>query len=126
MKKKILIIDDDKVYTELVKAILERTGKYEVGVENRGLHGLGTAKRFKPDLILMDIMMPHTDGFQIMKLLKNDLDTISIPIIMLSAVDSDESKTAAAASFNEDYIVRPIAAEALEKKIEEVLNRYTA
>lgn len=62
MKKKILIIDDDKVYTELVRAILERTGKYEVGIENRGLHGLDTAKRSKPDLILMDIMMPHTDG----------------------------------------------------------------
>lgn len=64
--KRILMIDDEVAFTNLVKVNLERTGRYEVRVENRPLCALAAALEFKPDAILLDVVMPELDGGQIL------------------------------------------------------------
>jgi DNA-binding response OmpR family regulator len=121
--RKILIIDDEEDLTFFVKANLELNGEYKVLVANDGKSGIKIALKYKPDLILLDIMMPDMDGFEILKKLKESVKTLSIPVVMLSAKGDDESKTRAASDYNEDYVVKPVAIDLLIQKIDEVLSR---
>jgi CheY-like chemotaxis protein len=89
-KKKILIIDDEEDFTKLVKMNLEGTGEYEVRTENKGKFGLAVAKEFKPDLILLDVMMPGKDGCEVRYELKNEQETKDIPVVFLTAVVSSK------------------------------------
>ncbi len=93
-KKKILIIDDEKTITEVIKFNLEETGLYEARVENKGSLGFAAAKEFKPDLILLDLMMPDTGGDKVAFQLKNSKDTKSIPVILLTAVVTKQEEYA--------------------------------
>jgi len=86
MKKKILLVDDDKTFTQVVCFNLEGTGRFEVRVENTGGRGLSVAKEYKPDLILLDLMIPDMSGDKIAHQLKHSKDTRSIPIILLTAI----------------------------------------
>ena len=83
MAKKILIIEDDKLLANLLTKKLEKEG-YEVSVSPQGDKGLTEAKKIKPDLILLDIIMPAMDGFEVMKELKKDEELVKIPIIIVS------------------------------------------
>ena len=83
MAKKILIIEDDKLLANLLTKKLEKEG-YEVSVSPQGDKGLTEAKKIKPDLILLDIIMPAMDGFEVMEELKKDEDLIKIPVIIIS------------------------------------------
>lgn len=87
---KILIIDDEENFTRLVKLNLEKTGKYEVKIENKGSLGLIAAKEFKPDLILLDVMMPGVDGGDVCNQLKDEKATKNIPIVFLTAVVNEK------------------------------------
>ncbi|MBN1585854.1 MAG: response regulator [Candidatus Omnitrophica bacterium] len=89
-KKRILIIDDEAGFTKLVKLNLEDQGVYEVRTENMGSQGLAAARAFRPDLILLDVVMPDADGAQLASEFKEDLDLKDIPIIFLTAVVSRE------------------------------------
>ena len=121
--KRILIIDDEEDLTFFVKANLELTGEYQVMIAHSGKEGLKCAQRFKPDVILLDIMMPHVDGFEVLKKLKKSLATLSIPVVMLSAKGDEDSKMQAASAYNEDYVVKPVQVESLKEKIDEVIER---
>ena len=91
-KKKVLIIDDDKTFTEVVRFNLVQTGKYVVVVENKGSRGFDAAKEFRPDLILLDIMMPDMGGDKVAFQLKKCEDTKNIPVILLTAVVTKEEE----------------------------------
>jgi len=120
-KKKVLIVDDEKDFTQMVKLNLEKTGKFEVEIENKSQNGLAVAKRVKPDVILLDILMPQIDGFKVLEQLKKDYSTISIPVIMLTAITTDEAKSKSTSLYDEGYIEKPVTAEVLEREIESVL-----
>ena len=85
-RKKILIIDDEEDFTESVKFSLEKTGKYEVRTENKGSEGLASVRAFKPDLILLDILMPDMEGSDVARQIKDDESVKNIPIVFLTAV----------------------------------------
>ena len=89
-KKRILVIDDEATFTHLLKLNLERTGEFEVKEENRGSLGLETAREFKPDLILLDVIMPDMDGSSVAALIKTDEKLRNIPVLFLTAVLSRE------------------------------------
>ena len=89
-KKKILIIDDEDSFTKLFKLNLEKTGGYEVQEENKASQAIETAKKFKPDLIILDIIMADADGSEVASLLKMEKNLKDIPIIFLTAVVSRE------------------------------------
>ncbi|MDP2912415.1 MAG: response regulator [Candidatus Omnitrophota bacterium] len=121
--KKILIIDDEGDFCELIKANLELRGSFEVFIAINGKEGIDIARRVKPDIVLLDIRMPEMNGFEVLKRLKRDNATVAIPVIMLSALVDEESKLMAAQLFNELYITKPVKFEDLENSIGEVLKR---
>jgi len=121
--KKILIIDDEKAICQLVKDGLERMGDFEVIMALSGLIGIELAKKIRPDLILLDIGMPRMSGFEVIRKLKEDNDTITIPVVMLSGRGDEEAKIESMELYDEDYITKPIALTDLKVKIESVLKR---
>jgi DNA-binding response OmpR family regulator len=122
--KKILIIDDEITFSALVKINLELNSDYKVFVAGSGPEGLRLAKSKKPDIILLDIIMPNMDGFEVMKRLKEDENTVPIPIIMVTALADEGSKEKAWELYDEAYITKPIEIAALKAKIEEVLSKF--
>lgn len=121
--RKILIIDDEEDLTFFVKANLELAGDYEVEVAINGRDGIKLASREKFDLILLDIMMPHMDGFEVLEVLKKNKKTLSTPVIMLTAKGDEKSRLRAAGLYDEDYIVKPVQIDFLKSKIDEALKR---
>lgn len=85
-KKRVLIVDDEKDFTDMVKLNLEVTGKYMVKTESGGANALASAKEFKPDFILLDIVMPDMDGGAVLSQLKKDNQTRNIPVVFLTAI----------------------------------------
>lgn len=122
-KKKILMVDDEENFAYIVKMNLEQSGEYEVGIETDPTKALSGAVSYKPDLILLDIMMPKMDGFQVLEALKKNNETASIPVLMLSALRDDSAKYKSAERYSEGYIEKPVAAEELRMRIEKIIQR---
>ena len=116
MAKKILVVDDE---TELLKAIniLLKTSGYEVVTAQDGQEGLEKAKSLSPDLIVLDILMPKMDGYEVCRLLKFDEKYKSIPIIMLTAKVQDIDKAMGKKVGADDYIAKPFETQDLIDKI---------
>ena len=87
-KTRILVIDDEPALTRMLRCDLEAFGGYEVQVENHPLQGVEAARRFRPDLILLDVVMPDVDGGQVAAQLRDDEATRQIPIVFLTAITS--------------------------------------
>jgi DNA-binding response OmpR family regulator len=121
--KKILMIDDERDICLLIKQNLELSGDYRVVIATNGKDGIASAARKKPDLILLDIIMPGMSGFDVLEKLKSRPETTAIPVVMLTAVGTEEAREKAAGLYDEDYIVKPVRTETLKAKIEEVLSR---
>jgi CheY-like chemotaxis protein len=84
-KKRVLLVDDEKSFTNLLKLNLEDTGQYEVRVENWAEDALAAAKEFKPDIILLDLIMPRLPGGNVAALIKDDPALKETPIVFLTA-----------------------------------------
>ena len=82
---RILIVDDEKITTRLLRMTLEQTGKYEVRAENDSRQVVAAALDFRPDLIVLDVIMPDMDGGDVAAALKNEPALTSVPIIFLTA-----------------------------------------
>ena len=85
MKKRILIVDDEEATTRLIRLNLEQTDRYEVREENDSLRVIAAAHEFRPDLILMDVIMPELDGGDVVSRLKTDPKLKNIPVVFLTA-----------------------------------------
>ena len=92
-KKRILVVDDEVSFTRLLKMNLEQTGLYEVQVENASATAPATARHFKPDLILLDVMMPEMDGGTLAATLRASPALESVPILFLTAAVKKEEVT---------------------------------
>lgn len=87
-KKRILLVDDETGITTMARIILEKTGLYEVQVENRSTHAFDAAKAFNPDMILLDMTMPDLDGIDVASQIKADDKLKYTPIVFLTAMVS--------------------------------------
>ena len=85
-KKRVLLVDDEAMITRTLTLYLEGTGNYVVQAENEGTAAVATARRFKPDIILLDIVMPDIDGAEVAEKLQDDPDLKHIPIVFLTAL----------------------------------------
>jgi len=85
-KKKILVVDDEESFVKMVKLNLEETGNYEVRIETKGAQAFDSAKEFKPDMILLDVIMPDVDGGEVMRRIKSDNSLKNIPVVFLTAI----------------------------------------
>jgi two-component system alkaline phosphatase synthesis response regulator PhoP len=127
MAKRILIVDDDPDLVEAVTMILE-SKNYTVAAAYGGIEGLQKAKSEKPDLIVLDVMMPDKDGYAVCKELKSDPKVSKIPILLLTAVVSKISTTRYTQQMGleteaDDYIDKPVEPEVLVKRIEALLTK---
>jgi len=120
-KRKILIVDDEENLLELLKINLEHTGKYEVQTLQDGRDILSQVKSFNPDLMLVDILMPKIDGVELCRILNADPVANRIPIITLSALDTDKDKLMMYKLGVVDFLVKPIESDALIAGIEKAL-----
>ncbi len=119
MPKKVLLIDDEVAFTQLVKLNLEKTGKYEVRVENHGAMGLPSAIEFKPDVIFLDIVMPDTDGSDVALQLSENGVTRNIPIVFLTAiVEKEEVDDNNNVIGGRKFLAKPVKLEDLMKCID--------
>ena len=89
-KRRILVVDDEEKYAAILKEYLERSGAYEVCVEPLGARALAAAKAFRPDLVLLDLIMPDMDGGTVAMQLCADPDVKETPIVFLSGAVSKE------------------------------------
>ena len=118
--KKILIVDDKREVVELVTATLEGEG-YQIICASDGGEALGKIGKEKPDLVLLDIIMPTMDGLEVLAKVKNDPQTKGIPIIMLTAKGQKLDKDKGIRLGAEDYIIKPFSPSHLLTKIEEIM-----
>ena len=91
-KKRILLIDDEPSFTHALKLNLEETGAYEVRAENRGMQGLAAVRQFKPDLIVLDILMPDMSGGEVASQIEADPNVKNTPIVFLTALAKKDDK----------------------------------
>lgn len=121
-KTKILVVDDEERLTKMVKLNLEQTGNYEVMVENISTNALDTVRNFKPDLIILDIMMPDISGDMIAQQIMDDEELKNIKIIFLTAiVTKDEVKIKGGEIAGRTFIAKPVKIDELISCIEEKL-----
>lgn len=107
-KKRVLIVDDEQDFSDLVKDYLEVKGGYEVEAADSGFAAGYTIARFKPDIILMDIMMPDMDGFEVLRMLRSDRSTRHIPVIACTAYSDPEVEERIREDAFHDFIQKPL------------------
>ena len=127
MATKILIVDDDPDLVEAVTMIL-RSKRFEVVAAYNGKEGIEKVKSERPDLVVLDVMMPEKDGYSVCKELKSDPQWSHIPILLLTAVVSHVPTTRFTQQMGmeteaDDYIDKPVEPEVLVKRIETLLSK---
>ena len=126
MKKRILVVDDEREFTNLLKLSLEAHGYYEVQEENNAENARAAARTFDPDLILLDIMMPELDGSEVAAGLKADPITRDVPILFLTALVSEEDAKAdgACSSGGNTFLPKHIRLDRLMHCIDEKIQHH--
>jgi DNA-binding response OmpR family regulator len=119
-KARILVVDDNEKNVELLEAILQ-AADFEVLKAYDGKQAIEIAGKEKPNLLLLDIMMPELDGSQVCEILKKDPRNAGLPIIMVTAKDKESDIVQSLERGADEYIVKPINKKELLAKIEELL-----
>lgn len=113
----ILIVDDDPNSLEIVRTYLEARG-YRVATANDGKEALARIEELRPSLVLLDVMMPGMDGWEVARVIKNHPDFGTVRIVMLTARSDFTDKQQGLRSGADDYIVKPIRLEELGHRVE--------
>lgn len=122
MGTKLLIVDDDANICEMVRMYLEKEG-YEVKTASDGVEGVNFFKMYEPDLVLLDIMLPRKDGWQVCREIR---ETSTKPIIMLTAKGDVFDKVLGLELGADDFMVKPFDMKELSARIKAVLRRYSS
>lgn len=122
-KKRVLIADDDIQVRQLLSSILEKD--YTVFTARDGKEAIDLAYNEKPDLILMDILMPNMDGYTACSVIKSDPETRSIPLIMITGIGHELNKSFSEKIGADGYITKPFDCQALKDKINLLLDRVS-
>ena len=116
----VLIVDDSPTELHVYSSMLEKNG-YSVETASSGEEGLEKAERIKPDLILMDVVMPGLNGFQATRQLSRNPDTAEIPIIIITTKGQETDKVWGLRQGARDYIVKPVKEVELVRHVSEAL-----
>ncbi len=119
---RILVIDDDQAIAELIKVNLELLG-HQVTTANDGIKGLALAQQNRPDLIVLDVMMPDLDGFTVCQRIRQNPGTNTIPILMLTALGMTRDKVKGFDSGADDYLTKPFEIPELQVRVRALLRR---
>jgi len=122
MRKKILVVDDEDDILHFLELVLREKG-YDVSTASGGHEALTKAQLERPHLILLDIMMPQMDGWEVLKLLRVDEETADIPVAMLSARTEAKDRVQGLQEGAIDYICKPFSLQDLLVKIETIFDQ---
>jgi CheY-like chemotaxis protein len=125
-KRRILIVDDDRNSTHLVKVLLEKTGSYVVLEENDPAKAYADARNFRPHVILLDIEMPGTDGGDVAAQIEGDAELQKTPILFLTALVTKAEVDAGLRVQGRPTVAKPIAIPELIDGIEKILPQHSA
>ena len=117
---RILVVDDSPTETKAFSAMLERNG-YEVLTAENGADGVAVARQEKPDVVLMDIVMPGLNGFQATRQLTKDDETKDIPVIIVTTKDQETDRVWGKRQGASGYLVKPVSEETLMAEINAVM-----
>lgn len=125
--KKVLLVDDDVGFCEATQLLLEDRG-YEVVLAHDGKEGLDKARSEKPDVIILDVMMPEMNGYDVCVVLKEDPELKKIPVTLLTAVDQSIFKTTYTQQMGlmteaDDYLAKPVEPQELVRCVEGLLSQ---
>jgi two-component system response regulator VicR len=124
--RKVVCVEDEPEMIDLIQLILNRKG-FEVIGANGGIKGLETIRRVKPDLVLLDLMMPEMDGWQVYQQLKADESTAEIPVIVVTAKAQNIDKVLGLHIAKvDDYISKPFSLQELVDRVDKVLKQREA
>lgn len=126
-KAKILLVDDDPDFVDATRIVLESEA-YGVSVAFDGDEGLAKARAEKPDLIILDVIMPEVDGFTVCEQLKSDPNLADVPVMMLTSFAERKGETSLAVTQGmmleaEDYVDKPVRPQELLRRVEALLER---
>ncbi len=116
---KILVIDDDPAMTELLKLLLQ-TATSSIFTANSGADGVRLTRSIDPDVVILDLMMPEMDGWQVCKMIR---ESKTVPILVLSALDSPGMVAKALDAGADDYLIKPVASGVLTAHINNLVRR---
>ena len=125
-KKRILVVDDEPDFASIVQGNLEKEG-FDVEVAYDGVEGLEKVRQNPPDAIVLDVMMPEKDGYELCAEIKQDPETANIPIILLTAVASRVTSTRYShydgmSTEADDYIPKPASSEDIVESVKRLLD----
>ena len=118
--KRILVIEDNKVYCRILRLWLESNG-YQILVCHDGLDGLNTAKKEKPDLIILDLLLPSLDGHKVCRLLKADRNFNTIPVVIFTSRDLNADEVLAKQCGADAFVVKTVQSEVILNTIRGLL-----
>lgn len=119
---RILVIDDDELMAQTIKRTLEHEGTHDVLVAYDGEAGLIVARQELPDLILLDILMPKMNGYDVLEDLKSTQSTLNIPVIILSAMNNEQSIKETLFAYDALYMTKPIDPDRLMQTVKHALS----
>ena len=113
--KKVMVVDDEEGFTKLLKMNLEKTGDYQVQIENKSTRALEVAREFQPDVVLLDIVMPDMDGGDVAAQFQDDPMLRKVPVIMLTALvaEGETSSGSVAQAGTMNVLPKPVNMEIL-------------
>ena len=117
-----MVVDDDKEFTTLYKEYLRMVG-YETVVENQSSKAVDLANSTRPDLFILDLMMPEPDGFKLCRMLRANFNFVRTPIIIVTALNDEDSKVVALGAGANDYLTKPFHIDELKSHIDALLQR---
>ena len=120
---KIMVVDDDKEFTTLYKEFLTLVG-FEAICENQSSKAMDLALSTKPDLFILDLMMPEPDGFKLCRMLRTNINFVRTPIIIITALNDEDSRVVALGAGANDYLTKPFHIDELKIRIVALLERF--
>ncbi|MGA9451890.1 MAG: response regulator [Verrucomicrobiia bacterium] len=123
MRRKILVVEDDPDQLEVIRLSLKAAG-FAIGTAANGTEALVKTRSISPDLVVLDLMLPGLNGFDVCESLRRDPATASVPIIILTGMCSQFGRFAGLESGADDFILKPFDPQQLVSKVEKLLSRF--
>ncbi len=122
MSSKILVVDDEQDMLDLISYNLTAQG-YEVQTAETGVRAVECARRFRPDLIVLDLMLPELDGFSVCEILRSQASTCGTPVLAITAYGGEMPRINALAAGATEFLAKPFSPQALLQRISRLLGR---
>lgn len=119
---KIMVVDDDIEFTTLYREFLSMVG-FETIVENHSSKAIELATSTRPDIFILDLMMPEPDGFKLCRMLRSNINFVRTPIIIVTALSDEDSKIVAIGAGANDYLTKPFHIDVLKSRIDLLLEK---